>query len=250
MAPPEIGIVMISSRDDLVAKFRASVAKEFRTNFTAGSSPRDLRQKTYATNPDIIVLDENAIRRIVREGHLGRNTNQEILEDRFLITLGEKPDEVPVDSDRHADVGKHPSEEKIVETVEAAAETLGYMTAEGKVDQRLVQRPLDVIVKADGEDMEGYTTGINLNGCGVQIRELAIDLEEGDDCRVQIDEPDFQGFIPAGGEVLEVAESFEDDAEAFLRIKFTGEGFPSNNMARDVFEDLIGRQEDDSVSWS
>lgn len=250
MAPPELSIVMISTRDDLVAQFRASVAKEFRTNFTVGTSPQELRQKVYATNPDIIVLDQNAIRRIVREGHLGRNTNQEILEDRFLITLGEKPDAVPIEEDRHGDVGKHPSEEVIVETVKNAAEELGYMTDEGKVDQRLVQRPLDVVVKADGQAMQGYTTGINLNGCGVQILNMAVDLEEGDTCRVQIDEPDFQGFIPAGGEVLEVAESFEDDAEAFLRIKFTGEGFPSNDVARDVFEDLIDRQEDDSVSWS
>lgn len=250
MAPPEIGIVMISTRDDLVSKFRAAIAKSFRTNFASGSSPQELRQKIYATHPDILILDENAISRLVREGHLDRNTNQDILEDRFVITVGEPAETLPVESDRHANLGRHPSDETIVETVENAAETLGYMTDEGKVDQRLVQRPLDVIVKSNGQDMSGYTTGINLNGCGVQLLNLDVDLSEGDSCRVQIDEPDFQGFIPAGGEILEVAESYEDDVDVFLRIRFTGEGFPSNDLARDVFEDLISRQEDDSVSWS
>lgn len=248
MAPPQIGIVMMSTRNDLVSKFRAAIAKKLRIKFSVGTTPQELRQKIYAIHPDILIMDENAVRQISREGHLGRNANQDILEDRFLITIGEEPDDLPIDTERHENLGKHPSEETLVELVETAADELGYMTSEGKVDQRLVQRPLDVVVKADDQDMKGYTTGINLNGCGVQVFDFRVELEEGDSCRVQIDEQDFQGFIPARGEVLEVAESWEDDVDGFLRIRFTGEGFPSNEIAKEVFEDLIDRQEDDSVS--
>lgn len=250
MTPPELGIVVISSRDDLFSKCRSATSRRFRTNFTKCSSPQSLRQKIYATDPDILIFDENAVRKLVREGHLGRKTNQNIVGDRYLILLGDPPASVSFQSTKYTNLDKHPSENAIVETVEEAAETLGYMTDRGKVDQRLVQRPLDVTVKVDGREMDGYTTGINLNGCGVQLLSLDRELSEGEVCRVQIDEPDFQGFIPAGGEILEVAESWEDGAEAFLRIRFDGTGFPSNDMAKDVIQDLIGRQDDDSVAWS
>ncbi|MFB6345223.1 MAG: hypothetical protein ABEK50_05535 [bacterium] len=251
MSSPEIDILMASKRNELAAKCRSTINSQFRINFITASTPQELRQGLYATDPDLLIFEEGSLRELIREGHLGRDSNQDIIGRRFVLTLGEDPGEdFPVSDEHHINLAKHPEEDELIESVDHAAEELGYMTAQGDVDQRLVQRHLDVLVKVNGGEMTGYTTGINLNGCGVQVVSLIDGLESGDECRVQIDEADFQGFLPAGGEIIEVAESWEDKAEGFLRIRFTGEGFPSNDVAREVLEDMINRQDDESVSWS
>lgn len=250
MSQPSIDIVMMAQSKDSLKKLKSKIQTEFNTRISLIDDIDKLRQKIYALDPDIMIFDEWALHQLERERSMLEGGNLKIFEDRVVVSpLGDSgQSDLPIRG--HFQLTNFRDSEKIIDVVEAASEEIGLMTDRGKIDDRLVQRQLSVTVRFDDQSIQGWTTGINLNGCGIQLESYKTELNEGDICRVAINETDFQGFIPARGEILEVAESWNDDAEAFLRVKFTGEGFPSDQMARDVLNDLIEQQDDKSVSWS
>lgn len=248
--PPELGVLIVCSRDDLTTRIQAVIAKNLRSRISSCQSPNEMKSEIYSLNPDILIFDVQALRRISREHNLRIVNNKDIFEGRALVSLGQKPDEINVSQDRSFSAGENPTKTELLEAIERAAESLGYITDTGKVDERLVKRQLEIAILVKDHELKGKTTGLNLNGCGAKVRDIDIRLFEGDECRVRIDESDFQGFVPASAEIIEVAESWDDEYDSYLRIKFTGEGFPSNDLARDIITDLISRQDDESVSWS
>lgn len=248
--PPELALLIISSQDSLASDLQALIAKNFRSRLATATSPSEINQKMYAIDPDIIVMGQDSLREVSQNPQQFSIGHEPFYKGRFLITLGEKPEAIDIDESRFTEISLDSDQETFLDSIEEAAETMGYMTDRGNVESRLVQRELTVSIDVGDTVLEGRTTGLDLEGCGVRVRSLGADVEEGSECRVTLEEADLQGFVPARGIIQQIEDSWEEGYDAYLQIDFTGEGFPSNEVAREIIQDLIDRQEDESISYN
>lgn len=247
--PPELALLILSTQQSLASDLKALIAKHFRSRLATATSPSEINQKVYAIDPDILVMGQEILNQVVQNPRQYTIGDRPFYEGRYLLAIGELPDDIDVDSGRFREIPFDADRGTFLDAIEDAAETMGYMTDRGNVENRLVQRELSVSVDVDGTLLEGRTTGLDLEGCGVRIRSLATPVEAGTVCRVTLEEADLQGFVPARGIIRQVDDSWEEGYEAYLRIEFSGEGFPSNELAREIIQDLIDRQEDESISY-
>lgn len=245
--PPELGVVIVSSRESRANDLRALLAKHFRVRITTTTTTEQINEKVYAIDPDVLVFDQSLLNSVAKNLELFQIDGESVFAGRFLIVLGSKPEQVQLNDDQFFELPSRASKEQVLNSIEKAAQSMGYLTSKGDVEHRLVQRQLDVTVEVQDTQFTGITTGLDLEGCGVRLAEFDFSISEGDHCRVSLNEPDLNGFVPAGGTIKEVAESWSDSYEAYVQIEFTGEGFPSNDLAQDVIHDMIKRQEDQSI---
>jgi hypothetical protein len=247
--PPKLGIVIVGENDSRADELQALIAKNFRTRISSISNPRLLNQKVYSIDPDIICFDEFPLQSVAEDGDYFQINDQSVLNDRFVIIFGDKPSRLELESDRYFELSKEPDKKTVLNAIDRAAQDMGYMTTTGNVDDRLVRRQLNVRLEVEDTNYSGKTTGLDLDGCGVRLETADERLQPGRSCRLALLDSDLKGFIPAACELRQVEESWEDGYEAYVKLDFTGEGFPGNDLAREVIKDLIDRQEDQSVSF-
>lgn len=247
--PPELSLLIVTTEENLASDLQALIAKNFRSRLATATSPSEINQKVYAIDPDILLLGQNILREVAQNPRQFKIGDDPFYRGRYVIALGTIPDEVDLEEDRCVEIPLDSDRETFLSEIEEAAETMGFMTDRGNVENRLVQRELSVSIDVDGNIMEGRTTGLDLEGCGVRVRSLEGEVDEGTVCRVTLEEADLQGFVPARGVIEQLDESWEEGYEAYLQIEFSGEGFPSNDLAREIIQDLIDRQEDESISY-
>ncbi|MFB6344676.1 MAG: hypothetical protein ABEK50_02755 [bacterium] len=248
--PPQLALLIISTNENLARDLQALIAKHFRSRLAIATSPSEINQKVYAIDPDILVMGQTSLEEVTQNPRLYEIGDDPFFEGRFMIAIGNKPDEIALDSSRYFEVPMDSDQEDFLNAIEKAAEKMGYMTDHGNVEDRLVKRELDVSVEVNDSEFAGRTTGLDLEGCGVRVKSFDPSINEGDECRLALKESDLKGFVPAKGIIQQIDDSWEEGFESYLQIEFTGEGFPSNELARDIIKDLINRQEDESISYS
>ncbi len=144
--------------------------------------------------------------------------------------------------------------EEIISKIEYAAEKSGFTVKNGKITERLVTRMLAIKIAVEGFDsmLEGETTGLNKNGLGARISAYNRSLSElenliGKTCKIYFLD-NALGFMPVEGIILKVGEGRGIRHKAFVAVGFNsadGRGFSSAEI--ELLEDLIRKQEDDSI---
>lgn len=154
--------------------------------------------------------------------------------------------------------------EELLDTFDETLQEIGFMTETGDVDNRLVQRHLDVemtVPLSQGGEVtfSGVTTGLNLNGLGgrfkvpetVQQKIDSMDqlygLLEEVQCKIQFQDDEIP-LMPANGVVERAEESWDGQHDLFLAIEFDDDSpLKSDSQSRQVLEGYIEKQEEKSI---
>lgn len=246
--PPVLDVIECIADAQTRERIRDVLQSHFRANLYPITSPEEIRVDLFATSPDLLLVDETFITRVDNQRNSDWNTLKEKAQDMSVIGIGVDHDRWEIDPEMYGYVEPGFSANRIIQVFEKAALARGYMVSQGKVGSRLVQRQVSVTLKfEDGSTIQGYTTGLNINGCGVRLGEELGHLSADESCRVLFRETDLSGRGPVEGTILEVAPNWVNNEGMYLRIKFDDPGFVHDPEVRELLESMIENQDDRSV---
>lgn len=247
-----------AQRDKRVELVEEVLNARFSTEIKVVMNHIRLSPTYYELLPHFIVLDPQN-RQMVNKMASGNNCPEEIYSVPFVLI--ERPEIEGQITDR-IDIPLYqkitPSDDfnLVVDKFEEVMKRCGLKLKEGKIEERLVQRNLEVEIKIKdhSELLKGYTTGLNRNGLGARVsyeggpadyQQLQPLVDKA--CRVYFKEPDLN-FMPAEGKILRVEESRNQDQDVFVAIRFNPNmAFTDDSQNLEILKFLIENQEEDSV---
>ncbi|MFB6357161.1 MAG: hypothetical protein ABEJ65_11680 [bacterium] len=231
------------------------IRNDFHSRVEIVTNPSNIAKSYYDLLPYFMVLDTGA-ETMCERLESGVNVPDEISSIPLLLALHDEGYEVDLPSSPltvYGIVGPAIDRERIINVSETVVEKVGFEVKDGKIKDRLVQRPLHVKITVNNMDVEltGETTGINKNGLGARLNpakeDTSLDQCEGESCTVYFTDQDL-GFVPAEGKILRVEDSWDDNYESFMAVRFNpNTGFGSDLGSLEVLESLIEQQTDESV---
>lgn len=246
--PPTLRVVLFVESFSTRSALRGIITDHFRADLLSVFSVYFLRHRLRTLDPDLVILDRDAQRHLRQRSGQFPGWDRKQWERSYWILLGNSSRGLRLPSRQTFCLDDAPPPRDVISAIETSAEELGYRVSQGKIRERYVREPFHVILSREARyRAQGYTTGINENGCGVRVQHCRSEIEQQNVYDVAFRDPGCMIHGNAKGEILEVAESWVNDCRSFLRIQFIGGEFTGDSRARYILEKLIEQQDDQSV---